>query len=552
MDKEYTKDDKNVNIQIFYNFMQPFTPFIPMWHQNPDGNFTLVDPSKELSKWEKLIPSKFYYYQRSFNRKKFKHEIYNSLKFARDTLKNRNLNQWELYTALRRRYRRVMMLQYMNSNGKAKWFESYTKGTKRYNKVQKGKILDFVEARKQEGKDCFFLTLTCDVKKYAHRPDAWENYLDKEVRPVIENLRKHYDAEYVGTLESTLNGYPHIHMMLFFPHDKFPEFKHYHNKQKIRKGRLFDMIKKRVNSEVFDLEAAKGENLKWYLCKYIGKGIDEDIFSLLDKKGAWTESDFKRAQEFVYLGMFHRRKLLMTRKGCKKSKVVQKKEDSFKDEEIESLVQSVAPEASTSVAKKYTEKEYKNQVCLLKKHIDEMSADHAAKLRGYLTSICINSPSWGDISISSMGFFDHVERYGRGSQRNNDVSRDDMKDFYWNSELMFYSRNFIEDLMKFIINPEDSLINRKQWVVRNENISTRLLDKYDLSDDKDFLKAVFEVFCDYVEIMLIRKMDYQDALHLPVLKRNERNSPLHGLRERLELKKTNPAEYTRRYGFPAT
>lgn len=548
----YNPEDKKVNIQSFLNFMQKCTPFMPGWYQKPDGNWILVDPSKEPSKTEKLIPSKFYYYQQCFHRKKFKHEIYNSLQFARDAVEHRNLYEWELRVALRRCFRSVRMLQIMTSNKKAKWFESYTKGTKRYNKIQKGKILDFVEEKKQEGKDCFFLTLTCDVKKYASRSDAWQNYLDKEVRPVIENLRKHYDAEYVGTLESTLNGYPHIHMMLFFPHDKFPEFKHYHNKQKIRKGRLFDMIKKKVNSEVFDLEAAKGENLKWYLTKYIGKGIDEDIFSLLNKKDEWTKSDLKRVQEFVYLRLFHKRKLLMTRKGCKKSKVVQKKEDSFKDKEVESLVHSVAPEASTSVAKKCKKEEIKDRVCFLQKRIDEMSADHAAKLRGYLTSICINSPSWEDISISSMGFFDAAERFGRGLERNNDVSVEDMKDFYWNSELMYYSRNFIEDFMKFIVNPEGSLINRKQWIVKEADISTRLLDKYDFSDDKDFLKAVFEVFCSYVEFMLLEQTDYQDVLHKPVLQPNKRKNKLHGLRERIRLKMTDPAEYTRRYGFSAS
>lgn len=548
----YNSDDKNVNIQSFLNCMHEFTPWLPAWHQNPDGNFTLVDSSKEPSKTEKLISNKFYYNQECLKRKKFKHEIYNSLQFARDAVEKRNLYEWELRTALRRCFRSVKMLQIMSSNGKASWFESYTKGTKRYNKKQKGKILDFVEKKKQEGKDCFFLTLTCDVKKYASRSDAWKNYLDKEVRPVTENLRKHYDAEYVGTLESTANGYPHIHMMLFFPHNKFPEFKHYHNKQKIRKGCLFDMIKKKVNSEVFDLEAAKGENLKWYLVKYIGKGIDEDIFSLLDKEEPWNKSDLKRVQEFVYLKMFHKRKLLMTRKGCKKSKIVQKKEDSFKDKEFESLVQSVAPEASTSVAKKCTKEEIKDRVCFLQKRIDKMSADHATKLRGNLTSICINSPSWGDISIESMGFFDFAERFNRVPERNNDVFKADMQDFHRHSSVVFNSRNFIEDFMKFIINPEDSVINRKQWIVEEENISTRLLDKYDLSDDKDFLKAVFSTFCSYVEPILLRQSNYCELLHLPVLERNKPNSKLRGLRERLELKKTNPAEYTRRYGFSAT
>ena len=258
MEVLYNQEDKKVNQQTFLNFMQRLLPWLPVWHQNPDGNFTMVDSSKKPSKREKLISNRFYYSQSWLNRKKNTHKTYDRLRFVRAILKYRNLTQEELEKALGICAQSLNMLQTKGRNGKNSWYESNAKGTKRYNKKQQGKILDFVEARKQEGKDCFFLTLTCDVKKYASRPNGWENYLKKEVYPVTENLRKHYGAEYIGTLESTLNGWPHIHIMLFFPHNTFPEFKHYHNKQKIRKGRLFDMIKKKVNSQVFDLEAAKG------------------------------------------------------------------------------------------------------------------------------------------------------------------------------------------------------------------------------------------------------------------------------------------------------
>lgn len=511
----YNTEDKKVNIQEFYNFMQPLTPWLP-WHQNPDGNWTLVDSSKEPSKTEKLISNRFYYSQSWLNREKNTHKTYDHLQFVRDILKYRNLNKEGLKKALGICSQSLYMLQAKGSNGKTNHYEGNAKGTKRYNKIQKGKILDFVENKKQEGKDCFFLTLTCDVKKYASQADAWENYLDKEFYPVTENLRKHYDAEYVGTVESTLKGWPHIHVMLFFPHDKFPEFKHYHNKQKIRKGRLFDMIKERVNSEVFDLEAAKGKRLKWYLTKYIGKGIEEDVYSLLNKKGEWTESDLKRVQEFIYLTAFGKRKVLMSHKKSKKSKVVQKKEDSVKDKEVESLVHSIAPEGSASVAKKYTEKEYQDQVRFLLKRIDQMSPDHAAKLRGNLTSLCTNSPSWKDVHVESMSFRNYVTYFRRVPGRNDDVSEEDMLKFRWHSKLMFNSRNFIVDIMKFVINPEGSPINRMEWINQDLEVYTTLFYRYDFSDDKDFLKAFFVAFCSYVEFILLKGVGYCELLHTPV------------------------------------
>lgn len=519
MERLYNNEDKKVNIQSFLNFMQTFTSFMPVWHENEDGNFTLVDSLKEPSKTEKLISSRLYYHQSWIKKERDSHNTYDRLQFVRDILKERNLNELELRKALEICASSLLMLQTKGSNGKISWFESNSKGTKRYNKVQQGKILDFVEEKKNEGKDCFFLTLTCDVKKYPSRAYAWENYLQEEVYRVTENLRKHYDAEYVATLESTANGYPHIHMMLFFPHNTFKEFKHYHNQQRIKKGRLFDMVKKAVNSEVFDLQTAKGKNLKWYLVKYIGKGIEEDVFSILKKKDEWKKSDLKQVQEFIYLKAFGKRKLLMTRKNCKKCKIVKKEGDYFKEKDFERLVSFVAPKASTSVAKKCTKNDTRDEVCFLLERIERMSADHATKLRGYLTSLCTNSPSWEDISIESMSFHDFVSYFGRVPERNDDVSEEDMKNFHFHSKLMVNTRNFIEDFMKFIVNPEDSVINRKQWIVYEEDISTNLFDKYDFSDDKDFLKAVFSAFCSYVEFILMRGREYCNMLREPVLKR---------------------------------
>lgn len=508
----YSKEDKKVNIQSFLNFMQKFTSFLPVWHQNGDGNFTLVEPNKEHSKTEKLISSRFYYDQSWIRKERNSSKTYDRLQFVRDILETRNLNEGELKKALEICSSSLLMLQTKGSSGKISWYESNAKGTKRYNRIQQGKILDFVEERKKEGKDCFFLTLTCDVKKYPSRAFAWENYLREEVYRVTENLRKHYGAEYVATLESTANGYPHIHMMLFFPHNTFPEFKHYHNQQRIRKGRLFNMVKKTVNSEVFDLQAAKGKNLKWYLVKYIGKGIEDDVFSILHKEGKWEKSDFKQVQEYIYLKAFNRRKLLMTRKNCKKSRIAREEGDVFRGKDFESLVHLVAPEASGSDVEKCTGSESKDGVAFLFERIEGMSACHATKLRGYLTSLCTNSPSWEDVFIESMSFLDFVSHFDRIPERNDDVSEGDMKKFSFNSRIMVSTRNFIEDFMRFVVNPEGSALNRRENIIYEADLWDRMLDKYDFSDDRQFLKAVFGAFCFYVEWILTRGMYYRVML----------------------------------------
>ncbi len=521
MNTVYSNDEKKVNIQSFLNFMQKLTSFLPVWHHNGGGNYTLKSVFKEASTTEKLIANKLYYDQSLFDKEKNRNKTYDRLQFVRDILKERNLNEDELKKALEICSSSLLMLQSVNSKGKVAWFESNAKGTKRYNKLQRGKILDFVEQKRSEGKDCYFLTLTCDIKKYGSRAFAWENYLREEVYRVTENLRKHYDAEYIATLESTANGYPHIHMMLFFPHDTFPELKYYHNQQNIRKGTLFCMINRSVNSQVFNLQAAKGDNLKWYLTKYIGKGMEEDVFSLLDKKDGWKPSDIKQIQEYIYLKSFNRRKLLMTRKNCKKNRIEEDRIKAASNSQYKKAIHFASSLASDFDGLPRTQDEARDEVSVLLERISRMSAKTATQLRSNLTSICTNSPSWSDTFVESMSFTDFISHFNRVPDRNNDVSEDDSKDFSFHSKVMFDSRNFIEDFMKFVVDPKHSDINRKEYVSFYRDIYNRMLDKYDFSDDRQFLQAVFEAFCFYVDWILVKNKDYKI-----VLQQRENKSPV--------------------------
>lgn len=509
---KYTTIEKNVNIQSFLNFMQKFTSFLPVWHDNGNGNFTLRSAGKPYQKQEKLISSKLYYHQSSGGSSENTIKTYDKLQFVRDILKYRNLKEDELKKALEICSQSLSMLQTINREGKVAWFESNAKGTKRYCKIQQGKILDFVNERQKEKKDCVFLTLTCDPKKYGSRAFAWENYLQEEVYRVTENLRKHYDAEYVATLESTAKGFPHIHMMLFFPHDTFPELKYYHNQQNIRKGRLYDMVCHTVNSEVFNLQAAKGKNLKWYLTKYIGKGVENDVFSLLDKEGEWKLSDVKQVQEYIYLKAFNKRKLLMTRKGCKKRKAEKERLRVSAGKKYTSAIEGASAISSVLESIKPLSEGCQDGVSVLLDRIYEMPREHATKLREYLTRLCTNSPSWQDCHVESMSFEKFVKHFRRVPERNNDVKQKEKKIFSFHGRVMMDSRNFIEDFMKFVMSPSESDINRKECMDFYNDRYTRMLNCYDFSDDRQFLMAVFKTFCFYVQNILMKNASYKEVL----------------------------------------
>ena len=477
--EKITYSDEQINIFSLYRFFFSRLSDKPYWHIAKNGQPILkrVD-NKEVDE-TKLIPNTLYYNQEQFEKERNPNKTRDKLLWAKKVLEERNLNDEELKICTKIVSSSLMMLQTENSKGNIAWFEGNAKGTARYNTLQRGKILDFVTEHSSKKYDCFFLTITCDTKKYGNRADAWENFLQKDVYKVTEKLRKHYSGEYVATLESTAKGYPHAHIMMFVPKNTFTELKYYHNQQKVKKGRLFDLVSRSVFSPVFDLQAAKGKNLKWYLTKYIGKGIEESVFDIIKKDGELKKSERKQLQEFIYLKLFNRRKVLMTRKGCK----------------AEKANDDITPQVSVS-----------------QKQASESEQKDATKLRTVLTSICTNSPLLSDKIVHSMDFFNFSYTFNTPPTRNNDVSDENAEVFEDNGRLVWNSRSFISDFVKFVLNPIQSPLNRKFYWNGEEDIYTRMCDGYDLDNDEEWLECVVNVFDFYATKVLVEYEDYKSVL----------------------------------------
>ncbi len=472
--------DEQINIFSLNNFFYKRLKDRPYWHVTEDGQPILKQVNCVDEKKIKPIPNVLYFHQEHFKRKYDPNKTRNKLLWAKEILKERALTDEELKLCTKLISSSLMMLQTQNSKGNIAWFEGNAKGTARYNTIQRGKILDFVEEHIAKKYDCFFLTITCDTKKYMNRADAWETFLNKDVYKVTENLRKHYNGEYVATLESTAKGYPHAHIMMFIPHNTFPELKYYHNQQKIKKGSLFNLVSRSVFSPVFDLQAAKGKNLKWYLTKYIGKGIEESVFEIIKKDGELKKSDRKLLQEFIYLKLFNRRKVLMTRKGCKSKEV------------------EVAQEQKVSVSH--------NQA-------SESEPMDATKSRTYLTSLCTNSPFLSDKVIYSMDFVSFADVFNVSPERNNDVSDKDATIFENKGKMVWNSRSFISDFVKFVLNPENSPLNLKFYWDVEKDIYDKMLDGYNLDNDEEWLEAVTYIFDYYCTKILCENESYFGVLN---------------------------------------
>lgn len=474
-----TYSEEQCNIFSLYRFFYQRLSHRPYWYVDENGQPILKKEGCTDKKKIKPIPNALYYNQEPFEKKHDPNKTRNKLLWAKGILEERNLNDEELKLCTKIVSSSLMMMQAENSKGNIAWFEGNAKGTARYNTLQRGKILDFVTEHSNKKYDCFFLTITCDTKKYRSRVDAWENFLQRDVYKVTENLRKHYNGEYVATLESTAKGYPHTHIMMFVPKGTFTELKYYHNQQKIKKGRLFDLVSHSVFSPVFDLQAAKGKNLKWYLTKYIGKGIEESVFDIIKKDGELKKSDRKLLQEFIYLKIFNRRKVLMTRKGSKS-------------------------EATATASGQ--------QVSFHQKEASESERETATKLRANLTSICTNSPLLFDKVVYSMDFNQFSDVFNVPPERNNDVSDENAEVFENKGKLVWNSRNFISDFVKFVLNPVESPLNRKFYWNGEEDIYDRMLDGYNLDDDEEWLECVVKVFDFYATKVLVEHEKYNRVL----------------------------------------
>lgn len=264
-----------------------------------------------------------------------------------------------LRTGLRQIRNKIGVCHWETENGAHRFFTTRTRGTKRYSTAMSWKLSDYIKDYVDIGYEAFFLTLTCDPKKYASRTDAWRNYRQKEIMPVLENLRKHKGCRYVGVLESTAKGYPHTHLVLFFPKGTIKGYDKMKNQQVLHFGWLFNEIKKRRFSPVTKLIVAKGDGVKFYLSKYIRKGTEADVLKLCDKKDAFTATERKFAYELVFTRALHLRSCFMCKAAAKGV--------------------SCASAAQSGV-------------CVLSEEIEALGENEPARARAVLKALCTNSP----------------------------------------------------------------------------------------------------------------------------------------------------------------
>lgn len=426
-----------------------------------------------------------------------KKDVTDILDFVVKATQKRQLTDDEIKRAVKLLANRIMILRYKNDKNETRYFESFTKGTNRYNKKLSSKVKDFTAAVCSNGTETFALTITCDPKKYEHnRFNAWKNYT-KDINKTLENLRKHRGLKYLWVKESTKKGYPHAHIVLSFPKGFCKGYDKMQNAKRLFYGEFYEYIKANVVAPVFELQPIKGNNLKYYLTKYISKGEEDDVYRLGKKTEELTDAERKEALSFLMTTVTKTRLC-----GFCKLKEMTKQNTSRTD------------------AERYNKHLRKTAMREMKKSARERSErEHFARLRALLIKLCNNSPFTCCKNIYAMS----------RNTFQQEISADIDEEFLQNEKKQKKFENMScrvtcngciwSDLVNFINGDKKSIFNLKIGIHALDGSDVYLFDKIKKDDDKEFIYAIANVMDVLQRIALMSKTDILTALQNERLKK---------------------------------
>lgn len=426
-----------------------------------------------------------------------KKDVTDILDFVVKATQKRQLSDDEIKRALKLLANRIMILRYKNDKNETRYFESFTKGTNRYNKKLSSKVKDFTAAVCSNGSETFALTITCDPKKYEHnRFDAWKNYT-KDINKTLENLRKHRGLKYLWVKESTKKGYPHAHIVLSFPKGFCKGYDKMQNAKRLFYGEFYEYIKANVVAPVFELQPIKGNNLKYYLTKYISKGEEDDVYRLGKKTEEFTDAERKEALSFLMTTVTKTRLC-----GFCKLKEMTKQNTSRTDEE------------------RYNKHLRKTALREMKKSARERSErEHFARLRALLIKLCNNSPFTCCKNIYAMSRNTFQREISAGIDEEFLQNEKKQKKFENMSCRVTCNGCIWSDLVNFINGDKKSIFNLKIGIHALNGSDVYLFDKIKKDDDKEFIYAIANVMDVLQRIALMSKTDILTALQNEKLKK---------------------------------
>lgn len=356
------------------------------------------------------------------------------------------------------------------TSGEIRFFEGYSKGTSRYNKIQRFKIMDATATALAKGYEVFCVTLTYDIKKHGYdRMEAWAKF-SSHIQKTLHYFIKHQNAKTLWVKESTKNGYPHAHCLLCFPKGTIKGYSKMKNGLKIKYGFIFDKVKKFSMSRIFDINVVKGKNLKFYLTKYLSKDDEFSISEMANQKTPYTVEQRKSIYCLFFTTLTSTRTI-----GISKSLRPQKATPNEKKEK--GLQKTVEKLAAIDITHRPT---------------NSHEAKNLRRLRRVLTSICTNFPCLNRPEIYSMSMlaedWKNVQNV-KGIKYEEEIMYTAFKKFGYKVSC---SGCLFSHLAEFIVNKEDEWFNPRVLDIKRPGLYKRYFDESDYEDDFIFLNKLRE------------------------------------------------------------
>ena len=423
------------------------------------------------------------------DRSKVLQKSYDALAPLRKDLKDPNIEERKIRYWLRF-FKKQIQIMSISIDGKVRHFESFAKGTPRYEKKMAFKAMDFIKNHCDGEWETVFYTATCWDKLFNLNPaKAWEEYDDKVLKPTLDNLRKHFGCEYVRVLEATKQGYPHAHCVLAFPKGTIKDWETKKNKEPVE-GKVFEWVKEHSFQPQFDLQIAKGDNTKWYLTKYLTKATQENIFSLADKNGRLSDAQRKAAVAFLASKAFRLRTLVTCKDRSKAG---------------------LAKEQEKKAARVLQEQKQKELVAEIKSSTAKPESKSERQLAN-LTRLCNNSPLTCASSFKFMSYTRYEKLFGGFPKRNEEINPEKQAIFNQHCGGFGCGGCFITAITDFIKCPEHSILNRKFTFSVRKNIYSYLTDGYNLDVPEEKLQCIKDTVNFYMKKIYLEGAHLEDII----------------------------------------
>lgn len=355
-------------------------------------------------------------------------------------------------------------------SGDIRFFEAYSKGTERYNKKQRFKIMDATATAVAQGYECFCVTLTYDIERYGHdRLKAWSKF-SFHIQKTLHYFINHHHCKVVWVKESTKNGYPHAHCLLCFPKGTIKGYSKMKNGLKIKYGWIFDKVKKFAMSRIFDISVVKGKNLKYYLTKYLTKDDEHSISAMASQTTPYTSEQRKSIYCLFFTTLTGSRTI-----GISKALRPQKINPNEKKEK--GLQKTVEKLTALDITKRPT---------------NSHEAKNLRRLRRVLTSICINFPCLNRAEIFSMQLEAKKYKEIKENEKNEYLAERNYMNFSQNGYKVSCSGCLFSHLADFIVNKDDEWFNPKVLDIKRPGLYKRYFNESDYEDDFIFLNKLRE------------------------------------------------------------